>query len=81
MFDQRIIKEIQIDEIGIDKTGNKRDNYMMIGYELGNLGGTLELRGELGYIRRRHFSKPQLFASTQGSPRGIQEQYFVIFSV
>ena len=75
VFDQRIIEEIQIDEMGIDKIGNRRYNYMMVAYELGNLGGILELRGQLGYIRRSHFSKPQLFASIRGSPQGIQERY------
>ena len=48
VFDQRIIEGIQIDEMGIDKTGNKRYNYMMVAYDLGNLGGTLGLTGELG---------------------------------
>ena len=46
---------------------------MMVAYELGNLGGTLGLRGGLGYIRRSHFSKPRVFASIRGSPQGIQE--------
>ena len=81
VFDQRIIEEIQIDEMRIDRIGNRRYNYMMVAYELGNLGGTLELRGELGYIRRSYFSKPQLFASIQGSPQGIQEQYFIVPSI
>ena len=58
VFDQRIIEEIQIDEMGIDRIGNRRYNYMMVAYELGNLGGTFGLSGELGYIRRSHFSKP-----------------------
>ena len=66
MFDQRIIEDIQIDEMGIDRIGNRRYNYLMVAYELGNLGGTFELRGEFGYIRRSHFSKPQVFASQQG---------------
>ena len=44
---------------GIDRIGNSRYNYMMVAYELGNLGGTLGSRGELGYIRRCHFSKQQ----------------------
>ena len=60
--DQRIIEEIQIDEMEIDRVGNRRYSYMMVAYELGNLGGTLGLRGELGYIRRSHFSQPQVFA-------------------
>ena len=72
--DQRIIEEIQIDEIGIDRVGNRRYNYVMVAYESGNLGGTLELRGGLGYIGTSHFSKPQVFASIRGSPQGIQEQ-------
>ena len=46
---------------------------MMVAYELDNLGGTLGLRGELGYVRRSHSSKPQLFESIRGSPQGIQE--------
>ena len=73
VFDQRIIEEIQIDEMGIDRIGNRRYNYMMVAYKLGNSGGTLGLRGELGYIRRSHFSKSQVFASTGGSPQGIQD--------
>ena len=44
VFDQRIIEEIQIDEMGIDRIGNRRYNYMTVAYELGNLGGTLGLR-------------------------------------
>ena len=71
VFDQRITEEIQIDEIGIHRIGNRRYNYMMVAYELGNLGGTLGLRGELGYIRRSHFSKPQVFASIRGSSQGF----------
>ena len=81
MFDQRIIEEIQIDEMGIDRVGNKRYNYMMVAYQLGNLGGTLGLRGELRYIKKSQFSKPQVFASIRGSPQGIREQYFVVLSV
>ena len=46
---------------------------MMVAYELGNLGGTFGLRGELGYIKRSHFSKIQVFASIQGHLQGIQE--------
>ena len=46
---------------------------MMVTYELGNLGGTLGLKGEFECIRRSHFSKPQVFASIRGSPQGIQE--------
>ena len=38
VFDPRIIEEIQIDEMGIDRIGNQRYNYMMVAYELGNLG-------------------------------------------
>ena len=70
MFDQRVIEEIEIDEMGIARIGNSRDNYMMVASELGSLGGTLGLKGELRYIRRSHFSKPQVFASIQGSPQG-----------
>ena len=81
MFDQRIIEDIQIDEMGIERIGNRRYNYMMVAYKLDNLGGTRELRGELRYIRRNHFSKPQVFASIRGSAQGIQEQYFVVLSV
>ena len=44
VFDQRIIEEIQIDEMGIGRNGNRRYNYMMVAYELGNLGGTLGSR-------------------------------------
>ena len=66
VFDQRIIEGIQIDEMGIDRIGNRRYNYIMVVYELGNLGSILGSRGELGYIRRSHFSKPQVFASQQG---------------
>ena len=54
---------------------------MIVAYELGNLEGTFGSRGELGYIRRSHFSKPKVFGSVQGSPQVNQEQYFVIFSV
>ena len=54
---------------------------MMVAYELGNLGGTLWSRGELGYIKKCDFSKPKVSASIQGSPQGIQEQYFVVLSV
>ena len=72
VFDQRIIEEIQIDEMGIARIGDRRYNYMMVPYELGNLSGTLELRGELGHIRRSHFSKPQVFASIRGNPHGIR---------
>ena len=46
VFDQRIIEEIQIDEIDIDRIGIIRYNYMMVAYELANLGGTFGLRGE-----------------------------------
>ena len=59
VFDRRIIEEIQIDEMGIDRIGNRRYSYMMAAYDLGNSGGTLGSRGELGYIRRGHFSKEQ----------------------
>ena len=71
VFDQRIIEKIQIDEMGIDRIGNRRYNYMMVAYELGSLGGTLGLGGDLGHIRRNHFSKPQVFASIRGIPQGI----------
>ena len=81
VFDQRIIEEIQIDEMRMGRIGNKKYNYMMVAYELGNLGGTLELRGELGYIKRSHFSKSQRFASIRDNPQGIQEQSFVVLSV
>ena len=80
VFDQRIIEEIQIDEMGIDRIGNRRYDYMMIAYEFGNLGGTFELSGKLGYIRS-HFSKPQVSASIRGSPQRIQEQFFVVVFV
>ena len=63
VFDQRIIEEIQIDEMGIDRIGNRRYNHMMVAYELGDLGGTLGLRGELGYIRRSHFSQNTTLAT------------------
>ena len=65
------MEEIQIDELEIDRTGNRRYNYMMVAYELGNLDGTLELRGELGYIRRSHFSKQQP-ARTSSSALGTR---------
>ena len=81
VFDQRIIEEIEIDEMGIDRFGNRRYNYMMFSFEFGNLGGTLGSRGELGYIRRAHFSKPQVFPSIRGSPQEIREQYFVVLSM
>ena len=81
VFDQRIIEEIQMNEMGIDRIGNRRDNYMMAAYEFGNLSGTLQLRGELGHIRRSHFSKPKVFASIRGSPQGIREQYFIVLFV
>ena len=73
LFDQRIIEEIQTDEMGIDRFGDRRYSYMMAAYELRNLGDTLGLRGELGYIRRSHFSKPQVFANIGGNPQRIQE--------
>ena len=57
VLDQRIIEEIQTDEIGIDRISNMRYNYMMAAYELGNLGGTLGSRDELGCMKRGHFSK------------------------
>ena len=57
VFGQGIIEEIHADEMGIDRIGNRRYNYMMAAYELGNLGCTLGSRGELGYIKRSHFSK------------------------
>ena len=53
----------------------------MVAYKLGNLGGTLGLRGELGYIKRSYFFKPQVFASIRGSQQGLQEQYFVLLSM
>ena len=82
-FDQRIIEEIQIDEIRIDRIGSRRYKYMMVAYELGNLGGTLELRGELGYIRRNNFSKPQVFASkhSRQSARDSGTALYSIFRV
>ena len=57
VFDQMIIEEAHTGEMGIDRIGNSRYSYMMAAYELDNLGGTLGSRGELGYIRRGHFSK------------------------
>ena len=67
--------------MGINKIGNRRYNYMIVAFELGNSEGTLGLRSELGYIRRCHFSKPKMFASICDSLQGIQEQYFVVLSV
>ena len=37
--------------------GTTRYKYMMAAYELVNLSGTFGLGGELGYIKRSHFSK------------------------
>ena len=54
---------------------------MMVACELGNLGGTLGLRGELGYIRRSHFSKPKCLRAFEAVRKGIREQYFVVLSV
>ena len=51
MFNQRIIEEIQKDEIGINRINNMRYNYIVVTYELDNLGSTLGSRGELGYIK------------------------------
>ena len=81
VFDQRITEEIQIDKMGIDRIGNRRYNYMIVAYELGNLGCGLGLRGELGYINKRHFSKPQVFTSIRDNPQGSREYYFVVFSL
>ena len=74
MSNQRIIEETQIDEIGIDRIGNTRYNFMMVACESGNLGGTLRSRGELGYIRRGHFSKQQP-ARTSSSALGTRVFY------
>ena len=60
VLDERIIEEIHTNQMGIDKIGNRRYNYMMAAYELGNLSSTLGSRGELRYIGRGHFSKQQL---------------------
>ena len=79
VFDHRIIEEIQIDEMRIDRIGNRRYNYMMVAYESDNLGGTLELRGELGYIRRSHFSKPKCLQAFEAVRKGFRNstlQYF-----
>ena len=59
VFDRRIIEEIQTDEMGIDRIGKRRYSYMIVAYELRNLSGTTGSKGELGYIRRGHFSKQQ----------------------
>ena len=66
---------------GLNRIGNRWYTYMMVVYELGNLGGTLGLTGDLGYIEGSHFSKPQVFASIRSSLQEIQEQYFVALSV
>ena len=72
VFDQRIIEEIWVDEMGIDRIGNRRYNYMMVAYELGNLSGTLGSRGELRYIRSSHFSKPQVLQVFEAVHKGFK---------
>ena len=72
VLDQKIIEEIQTDEMGIERIGNRRYSYMMAAYELGNLGGTLGSRGELGYIKRGYFPNNKLL---------LEQELFILHSI
>ena len=51
-FNQRIIEKIHAYEMESNRIGNRRYSSMVAAHELGNVGGTSGLRGELVYIRR-----------------------------